>query len=310
MVAGEPFHHHAGEIIFSVQEDVFVGDEYMVQHHQGFLATEFGVAQVDAGTGFHFPGITGLAAVHHVQALGVRGAGKAHGPVPVGFLHGDGGHEDVPVGVDGAGLVHLGPADNDAVRAPFHHMDEHIRIRLFVGCFGAVALGVGHGSVHGQVVVLHIDQEFLEVFVVMGPVFLVHFIGGGEYSVERVHAYAALEAAGRLLAQQPLHLYLLHQVFGGLVQVGEPVDGMAGQAGGGGHQIFVTGILGQGIGHGHTVDGRTDDGMIHPVVDFFPKHIDTGLHFPQAVDVLFRCHQRHDGFLLWVVSGLYNRCLY
>ena len=59
-------------------------------------------------------------------------------------------------------------------------------------------------------------------------------LGGGENSVESVHTDAALEAGSGLLAQQTLHLDLVHQVLGGLMQVGETVDLLTGQAGGGG----------------------------------------------------------------------------
>ena len=80
----------------------------MVQHHQGLLAAELGVAHVDVRVLLQLPGVAGLAAVDHVHALGVGGAGEGDGPVPVRLAHGDGGHEDVPVAVDGAGLVALG----------------------------------------------------------------------------------------------------------------------------------------------------------------------------------------------------------
>ena len=293
VVAGEPFHHHSGEVIFPVQEDVFIGDEHMVQHHQGFLAAKFGIPQVDTGSRFHFPGVAGLAAVDHVQPVRIGGAGKADGPVPVRFLHGDGGHENVPVGVDGPGLVDLGPADHDPIRPPFHHVDEHVRIRLFMRGFGPVPLGVGHGSVHSQVMVLDVNQELFEILMVVGAVFLVHFVGGGIHRVEGIHAHTALEAAGGLLAQEPLHLHLFHQVLCRLMEMGEPVDGMAGEAGGGGHQVFVPGILGQGVGHGHTVDGRTDDGVVHPVVHLFSEQVHPGMELPQAFNVLGGGHESH-----------------
>lgn len=145
------------------------------------------------------------------------------------------GHEDVPVAVDGAGLVAFRAADHNAVVAAFHHVDVHIRVGLLMGCLGAVALGVGHGAVHGQIVVLHVDEEFLEVLVIACAALLVDLIGGGVHGVEGVHAHAALEAGGGLLPQQTLHFHLLHQIIGRLVKVGEAVDFPPGQAGGGGH---------------------------------------------------------------------------
>ena len=291
VIAGEALHHHAGELILAVEEDVLVGDEHMVQHHQGLLAAELGVAHIDGGVLLQLAGVAGLTAVDHVHALGVGGAGEAHRPVLIRLTHGDGGHEDVPVGVDGAGLMALGAADHDAVSAALHHMHVHVGIGLIVGGLGAVALGVGHGAVHGEVVVLHHGQELLEVLMIVGAVLLVHLKGGGEHRVERVHAHAALEAAGGLLAQQALHLHLVDEVLGGLVQVGEAVDGVPRQAGLDGHQLRVLGILGQGVGHGHAVDGGTDHGVIHPVLDLLAEHVHPGVQLAQAVDVFLCGHQ-------------------
>lgn len=192
----------------------------------------------------------------------------------------------------------LGPADHDAVGAALHHMDVHIRVGLVVRGLAAVALGVGHSAVHRQVVVLHVDEELLEILVVVGAVLLIDLVGGGIDGVEGVHAHTALETAGRLLTQQALHLYLFHQILAGLVEVGKAVDFVAGQAGGGGHQVLILGILGQRVGHGHAVDGGTDHGVIHPVVELLAEHVHAGVQLTQGVDVLFRGHQCHCRFLL------------
>ena len=292
VITGEALHHHPGELILAVEEDILVGDKHMVQHHQGFLPAELAVAYVDAAL-LQLTGIAGLTAIDHVQALGVRGAGEGHGIVLVRLAHGDGGHEDMPVGVDGAGLVAFRTADHNAAGAALHHMDVHIRVGLVMGGLGAVALGVGHGTVHRQVVVLNIHQELLEVLMVMGAVLLVDLIGGRENGVEGVHAHAALEAGGGFLAQQALHLHLFHQVLRGLVQVGKTVDLVASQAGGGGHELLILGVLCQRVGHGHAVDRGPDHGMIHPVVDLFAEHVHAGVQLSQGIDVLFRGHQCH-----------------
>jgi len=292
VITGEALHHHPGELILAVEEDILVGDEHMVQHHQGLLAAELGVAHVDAAL-LHLPGVTGLAAIDHVQALGVRGAGEGHGIVLVRLAHGDGGHENVPVAVEGAGLVALCAADHDAAGAALHHMDVHIRVGLVMGGLGAVALGVGHGPVHRQVVILDVDQEFFEILMVMGAVLLVDLIGGGIHGVEGVHAHAALEAGGGLLTQQALHLHLFHQIIGGLMEMREAVDLVAGQAGGGGHELLILGVLCQRVGHGHAVDRGPDHGVIHPVVDLFAEHVHAGVQLSQGIDVLFRGHQCH-----------------
>ena len=200
---------------------------------------------------------------------------------------------------------HLAPQTTMPSGAALHHMDVHVRVRLLAGGLGPVALGVGHGAVHRQVVVLDEGQELLEVLVIVGAVLLVDLIGGGEHGVEGVHAHAALEAGSGLLAQQALHLHLVDQVLGGLVQVGEAVDGVARQAGLHGHQVRILGILGQGIGHGHAVDGGTDHGVIHPVLDLLPEHIHPGLQLAQALNILLCSHQCHFFFPPQKNGGLF-----
>ncbi|CAN4045420.1 DNA topoisomerase IA, partial [Dysosmobacter welbionis] len=254
---------------------------------------ELRVAHVDGRVLLQLPGIAALTAVDHVHALGVCRAGEAHRPVLVRLAHGDGGHEDVPVAVDGAGLVALGAADHDAVSAALHHMHVHVRVRLLAGGLGPVALGVGHGAVHRQVVVLDEGQELLEVFVIAGAVLLVDLIGGGEHGVERIHTHTPLEAGSGLLAQQALHLHLVDEVLRGLVQVGEAVDGVARQAGLHRHQVGILRVLGQSVGHGHAVDGRADHGVVHPVLNLLPEHIHPGIQFAQALYILLCGHQCH-----------------
>ena len=184
----------------------------------------------------------------------------------------------------------LGTADHNAVGAPLHDMHVHVGISLLAGSLGPVTLGVGHGAVHGQVVVLDHGQELLEVLMIVGAVLLVNLVGAGEHGVEGIHAHAALEAGSGLLAKQTLHLHLVHQVLGGLVQVGEAVDGVAGQAGLHGHQVRVLGVLSQGIGHGDAVDGGTDHGVIHPVLDLLAEHVHPGVQLAQAVNVFLCGH--------------------
>ncbi|MPM24389.1 hypothetical protein SDC9_70871 [bioreactor metagenome] len=289
MIAGKAFHHHAGELILAIQEEVLVGNEHMVQNHQGLLTAELCVANID-GAALQLAGVAALAAVDHVHALGIRRAGKGNCPVLVSLTHGDGRHENVPVGVDGAGLVALGPADHNAVRAALHHMHIHIRVSLLMRRFGAVTLRIGHRAVHRQVVILHHFQELLEVLVIVRAVCLIDLIGRGEHRIEAVHAHAALETGSGLLAQQTLHLHLVDQILRGLMQMGKAVDGVAGQAGLHGHKVRVLGILRQCVGHGHAVDRRSDHRIIYPVFDLLAEHINSGIELAQRVDVLLRCH--------------------
>ena len=73
VIAGEALHHHAGELVLAVEEDVLIGDKHVVENHQRLLAAELGVAHVDAAV-LHLAGVAGLAAVDHVQPLGVGGS--------------------------------------------------------------------------------------------------------------------------------------------------------------------------------------------------------------------------------------------
>ena len=112
---------------------------------------------------------------------------------------------------------------------------------------------------------------------VMCSVFFIDLIGRGVGRVERVHANAPLEAGCGLLTEQSLHLDFLFEVFGALVDVRETVNLVSGQVGSRGHQVLILWIVGQVIGDCHAVDGRTDDRVIDPVVDFFTEHIDSGV---------------------------------
>lgn len=187
VVTSKTFNHHAGKFRFPVKEDHVIGDEDVVEDNEGFLTAEFCVPKIDVGTVFQLAGIAGLTAIDHIQAFGVGRAGKADGPILIGFLHGDGGHENVPMGVDGTCLVDFGAANDNAVRTAFHDMDEDVRVFLFMRRLGAVPFRIRHGTVYGQILILDIDEELLEVFVVMGSVFFVDFIGRGVYGVEGVH---------------------------------------------------------------------------------------------------------------------------
>ena len=252
VVAGEPLHQHAGKLRLPVEEDPVVGHEHIVEDGQGLHAAELAVAHVHLAA-LQLPGVAGLAADDHGDAWGVHGYGEGDGVVLILRLHGLGGHDDDLVRVEHAGLVGLGPPDHDAVRPPLHHVEEQVRVGLLMGGLGPVPFGIGHGSVHCQVVLLHVDHKLLEVLMVVGAVLLVHLVGGGELGVEGVHAYAPLEAGSGLLTQQALHLYLFDQVGGGLVDVSEAVDPLPGVGGDGGHQILVLGHLGQVVGHAHAV---------------------------------------------------------
>ena len=290
VIAGEAFDQHACKFGLAVHEDVFVGNEDVVQDNEGFLAAVFLIAQVDVRAVFQLAGIAGLSAVDHEEAVRIGGAGEAQGEILVFGLHGDGWHKDVPVGVDGAGLVGLGASYDDAVFPDFLDVHVDVGIGLLAGALGAVTLGVGHGTVHGEVVVLNHDEELLKAFVIVRTVLFVDLERRGIDGVERVHTHAALEAGSGLLAQHSLHLDLLAQVVGAHVDVGKAVDLVAGEVAGRDHQAVFAGFCGGIVGGCHAVDGRTDHGMIHPVLDPFAEHVDFGVQFTQRFDVLCSGH--------------------
>ena len=188
----------------------------------------------------------------------------------------------------------LGAAHHNAVGTTLHDMQIHIGVGLLVGSLGAVPLGVGHGAVHRQIVLLYIHHKFAEILMIMGAVRLVGFVGGGKNSVKGIHTDAALEAGGGLLAQQALHLDLFDQVAGRLMDVGKAVDAFAGIGRDGGHQILILRHLGQVVGHPHRIKGGAQDGIIHGTVDFFAEHIDLHFHPADRLNILFAGHKCHD----------------
>ena len=252
VIASEALHQHSGKLGLAVEEDALVGHEYMVKDGEGLHTAELGVAHIHLAA-LPLAGVAALAADNHKETLGVQGHREGDGIVLVVGAHGLGGHDDDLVGVDDAGLMGFGAADHHAVGTAFHHVEEEIRIGLLMRGLGTVALGVGHGAVHGQVVLLAIEHKLFEVFMVGGAVLFVNFIGGGVLGVECIHANAALEAGGGLLAQQALHLHLVPEILGGAMDVGEAVDALAGLGGDHRHQVLILGHLCQVVGHAHGV---------------------------------------------------------
>ena len=136
----------------------------------------------------------------------IGGNVERDGVIFVCFAHGGGGHDDDFVGVEGAGLVGLGAAYHDAVFAFFDHVQVEIRVGLLVGGQRAVALGVGHGAVAHQVLLLHAGEKMEKAPVVFGAPLLIDGVGDDREGVEGVHAHAALEAAAGVRSEQAAHL--------------------------------------------------------------------------------------------------------
>ena len=127
---------------------------------------------------------------------------------------------------------------------------------------------------------------------VLGAASLVDLVGGGEYSVHSVHAYAALEAGCSLLTEQTLHLNLLDQVVSGLMHVGEAVDLLAGDVGGSSHQILILRVLSQLVGSGEGVQGRTDNRVVNRILYLLAEHIQVEVQLAQGLNVLVFGHHK------------------
>ena len=207
-----------------------------------------------------------------------------------------------------AGLVGLGTAYYDAVLPVFHHMEEQIRIGLLMRSLGAVALGIGHGAVHSEIVILAVHHELFEILMVAGPVLLINFVGGGKHGVKGIHPHAALETGGGLLAQKALHLHFFHQVLRGLVDVGKAIDLLPRVGGHGGHQVLVLRYLSQVVGHTHRIERGPQNGVVHRAVNPLSEHIDLQIQPADTLDVLFAGHQGHNCTLPFVIQ-LYSQLL-
>ena len=209
MVASEAFHHHAGKVPFLAHEHTLVGNKHVVENDQRLVASELRVAQVHVGVFLQFAGIARLATVNHEHAFSIGRNGKRNGIVLVGFLHGHGRHDEVLVRVDGSRLVGLSSAHHNAIGTHFHDVEIEVGVGLLRGTQRAVALGVGHGTVNSQVVVLNHFQIFSEALVIFSAIFLIDFKSRGIDGVESIHSHTALEASCRLLSTEALHLHLL-----------------------------------------------------------------------------------------------------
>ena len=142
---------------------------------------------------------------------------------------------------------------------------EKIGICLFVGRQSAVALRVGHGAVHRQVLFLHHQQELVEALMVFGAQLLIHLEGDTVHGVDRVHSDTPLEACPGFLPQKALHFHLLDQIVGAPVQMAEPVDLVAGQMGSCRHEVLIQRVLGKSICEFYRIHGGPDDRMIDHV---------------------------------------------
>ena len=83
------------------------------------------------------------------------------------------------------------------------------------------------------------------------PVSLVNLVSGRVNGIEGVHSNAALETSPGFLPDQTLHLYLVDQVFGALMQVAKTINSFSGKIGFSRHERSVLFFFSQFISHGY-----------------------------------------------------------
>ena len=164
-------------------------------------------------------------------------------------------------------------ANDDAVRTTFYDVEVQIRIFLCVGSQAAVTFRVGHSAVNCKVLFLNAFQESHEVIMIMGTIFFIRIKCRGEYGVESIHANAALEAGRRLLAEETLHFYFVHQVSRALMNMREAVYPFSRVRRYNSHQILIFRHLSQIIGHADGIQRRTENGVVYRTFYLFTKHV-------------------------------------
>ena len=164
----------------------------------------------------------------------------------------------------------LGTTDDDTLVILFYDVDEQIRVALLARPFAAVTLRVGHGTGYHKIRILDVFEEFLEAFMIMCAVFLVHFKGRAIGGIHGIEADAALIAGPCFEGEHAQHFDFFDQVFHTLVNVGEAVDFFARQVGRSRHQVFICRVKGQVIRYGSRIDVAADEGMIR---QFFSRNL-------------------------------------
>jgi len=126
-----------------------------------------------------------------------------------------------------------------------------------------------------------------ETLVILRAQFLVHLVRDNIQCIEAVHPDTSLEAAGRTLPEQALHLDFINQILSVLVQVGKAVDALTREGRCGCHQFSVFRMIGQLIRHCHCVERGSNHGMVNVIFNLFPKHKNAFLDVPKAFQVIF-----------------------
>lgn len=276
VVIGESQGQAAAEIPLAAHEHPLPGDKDMVQNGHG-VADAVGVVgggELDTGIGADGTG-------DQINALSVSGHREGNGPISVRFLHGAGGDNQDFVRVGSGGIVGLTAADHDAVRTALLDVHVQVGVHLLGGTLGAVTLHVGLAAVGHDIVIVIPGQVLLEPLVIFGAVLLVDLIGGNIQGVDGVAAHAALDAAAGGIAQGADHLLLLQHVIHAVIDMGEAVDGLAGEGGGGAGQLPHLGIVRE----------RSIKGQLHDVLAAQQAGIVTAHQLAIDVHVLAHAEQ-------------------
>ena len=139
---------------------------------------------------------------------------------------------------------------------------------------------------------LDVFEEFLEAFMILRAIFLVHFIGRAVRCVHGIKANAALVACTGLQRQHAQHFYFFNQVFYALMNVREAVDLFARQMGRSRHQVFVSRIPGHIVRNSRGIHVAADERMVRYFCCRNPLtlQIYDDIAFLQAFLVFFPCH--------------------
>ena len=98
----------------AIHEHVLVGHKHLVEHDQRFLTGVAGVARIQVAA-IDRACVVSLPTDHVGEPRRVNANSANDGPIAIGLGHAHSRHEDQPMRIDRAGLVHLGAGNVDAV---------------------------------------------------------------------------------------------------------------------------------------------------------------------------------------------------
>mmetsp|Transcript_99306 Transcript_99306/g.286559 ORF Transcript_99306/g.286559 Transcript_99306/m.286559 type:complete len:385 (-) Transcript_99306:481-1635(-) len=227
VVGGETLHEALAELGLAIHENVLRLHLDVLEDDDGLLSAELGVPLINLAA-LHGPQVAALPAIDVREALGVHRNGARDGEGLLRGLQALPRHDEHPMRVQRACLVHLASAENDrAVGLPRLHVHKHVRVILLARADGAVALRVGHRAPEDVVLALAHGHEGAEALVVLRAMLLVDVVGRAPDRVGGVHADAPLKARASPAAELPLHKALLHEVLRRLRDVQEAAHAVA-----------------------------------------------------------------------------------